>query len=353
MSRVVDLLKGLAGGKRVVGATPHDVVFGENKWKLLRYRAKRPSLHPSLHPTPVLMVPSLINRHYVLDLMPGRSLIEFLVEQGHDVYAIDWGTPGDEDRYLTFDTFCDRYLRRAIGRSASISGADRVHLLGYCLGGTLTAIHATLHPERTQSLVALPPPIAFHNSSLLSIWTRTRTFDVGAIVDAFGNVPWPLMQASFHLLKPTLNLQKAVGLLDRAEDSDFVEGFLAVETWSNDNVSFPGEAYRKYIEELYQKDALVKGELYISGRRVDLSAVRCPTLAITFEHDHIVPKESAQILLQRIGSDAKKLVHLNGGHVGAVVSRRAKDGLWSALSEWFVLHGKTDARTHLKVIDNS
>jgi polyhydroxyalkanoate synthase len=329
-----------------LGSTPHDAVFGENKWRLLRYRQKA-----QRHPTPVLLVPSLINRHYVLDLLPGRSLIEFLVEQGHDVYAIDWGTPGDEDRYLTFDTFCDRYLARAIRRTTKIAGAERVNLLGYCLGGTLTAIHAALRPERIASLVALAAPIRFHTDSMLSIWTRTRSFDVSALVQAFGNVPWPLMQASFHLLKPTLNLQKAVQLLDRAEDEDFMEGFLAVETWSNDNVSFPGLAYEKYIEELYRKDALVKGELRISGERVELSAIRCPTLAVTFEHDHIVPKESAQVLLERIGTDGRKLLHLNGGHVGAVVSRRARQGLWSALSEWFILHGKIAARPGLKVID--
>jgi polyhydroxyalkanoate synthase subunit PhaC len=350
MKRVVDLLKGfVAGGQRTVGVSPHDAVFSENKWRLLRYRSKVKSLHP----TPVLMVPSLINRHYVLDLLPGRSVIEFLVEQGHDVFAIDWGTPGDEDRFLTFDTFCDRYLGRAIRRTTAIAGAERVNLLGYCLGGTLTAIHAALHPEPIASLVALAAPIRFHNDSLLSIWTRTRTFDVGAVIEAFGNVPWPLMQASFHLLKPTLNLQKAVQLLDRAEDEDFMEGFLAVETWSNDNVSFPGLAYEKYIEELYRKDNLIKGELYISGRRVDLSAIRCPTLAVTFEHDHIVPKESAQILLEKIGTDVRKLLHLNGGHVGAVVSRRAREGLWRALSEWFILHGKTGSRYGLKVIENT
>jgi polyhydroxyalkanoate synthase subunit PhaC len=325
-------------------STAHDVVFRENKWRLLRYRSQHARRE---HQTPVLMVPSLINRHYVLDLMPGRSLIEFMVDQGHDVYAIDWGTPGDEDRYLTFDTFCDRYLARAISRT----DAERVHLLGYCLGGTLTTIHAALHPERIASMVALAAPVAFHNSSMLSVWTRTKTFDVKAVVDAFGNIPWLLMQASFHLLKPTLNLQKAMQLLDKAEDKEFVEGFMAVEGWSNDNVSFPGEAYRKYIEELYRKDALVKGELHISGRRVDLSHVRCPTLAITFEHDHIVPKESAQVLLTKIGSDLKKLLHLNGGHVGAVVSRRAKDGLWPALSEWFILHGTTQSQTRLKVLE--
>jgi polyhydroxyalkanoate synthase len=346
MSRVLDLLVDFAGNRKV-GCTPHDAVFAENKWRLLRYRPKVKVPQP----TPVLMVPSLINRHYVLDLLPGRSVIEFLLEQGHDVFAIDWGTPGDEDRYLELDTFCDRYLGRAIRRTARLAGAERVNLLGYCLGGTLTAIHAALHPERIASLVALAAPIRFHTDSLLSIWTRTRTFDVSAVIDAFGNVPWPLMQASFHLLKPTLNLQKAVQLLDRAEDEEFMEGFLGVEAWSNDNVSFPGRAYEKYIEELYRKDALINGELTISGRRVELAAIRCPTLAVTFEHDHIVPKESAQVLLEQIGSDVRKLLHLNGGHVGAVVSRRARQGLWSALSEWFVLHGKRAVHPGLKVLD--
>ncbi len=348
MSRVRDLLLGLAGGRPAVGTTPHDAVFGENKWRLLRYRAAGQG---ERRPTPVLIVPSLINRHYVLDLLPGRSLIEFLVEQGHDLFVIDWGTPGDEDRFLTFDTICDRYLGRAIKRAARIAGSERVHLLGYCLGGTLTSIHAALHPERIASMVALAAPIRFRDSGLLSVWTRTKAFDVGAVIDAFGNVPWPLMQASFHLLKPTLGLQKAIQLLDRAEDDDFLEGFLAVETWSNDNVSFPGEAYRKYIEALYQRDELVNGELYISGRRVELAAIGCPTLAVTFEHDHIVPKESAQVLLERIGTDVRKLLHLNGGHVGAVVSRRARTGLWAALSDWFILHGKTSAHPRLQIID--
>ena len=99
-------------------------------------------------------------------------------------------------------------------------------------------------------------------------------------------------------------------------------------------------------ETAWLTDAMVR-----SGRRVDLSAIRCPTLAVTFEHDHIVPKESAQILLEKIGTDVRKLLHLNGGHVGAVVSRRARTGLWAALSEWFILHGKTTARSRLQVLD--
>lgn len=287
-----------------------------------------------MHRTPVLLVPSLINRHYVLDLLPGRSFVEFLVERGHDVFVIDWGSPGDEDRFLTFDTFCDRYIGRCVRRAAKLSGAGRVHLLGYCLGGTLAAIHTAIRPERIASLIALAAPIRFADSGLLSLWTRTRSFDIRNIVEAFGNVPWPLMQASFHLLKPTMPLQKAVQLYDKAEDERFLQGFLAVETWSNDNVSFPGACYVKYVEELYRRDALLHGDLEISGRPVDLGTIRCPTLAITFEHDHIVPPQSAAILLERVGSPVRERIHENGGHVGAVVSRRARHGLWLRVSEW-------------------
>lgn len=337
MNRLLHLLKNLAAhGRPEVGRTPSDVVFTENKYRLLRYRPRPEGL---LHRTPVLLVPSLINRHYVLDLLPGRSFVEFLVERGHDVFVIDWGTPGDEDRFLTFDTFCDRYIGRCVRRAAKLSGAGQVHLLGYCLGGTMAAIHAAIQPEQIASLIALAAPIRFADSGLLSLWTRTRSFDIATLVEAFGNVPWPLMQASFHLLRPTVPLQKAIQLYDKAEDERFLEGFLAVETWSNDNVSFPGACYLKYVEELYRRDALLDGTLTIGGRSVRLDAIRCPTLAITFEHDHIVPPESAGILLERVGASRRERIHQDGGHVGAVVSRRARRGLWLQVSEWMVRPG--------------
>ena len=317
--------------KPLLGSTPSDEIVRENKWRLLRYRSsvRRP------RQTPILLVPSLINRHYVLDLVPGRSFAEFLIEQGHDVYIINWGTPTAEDRYLEFDTVCDRYLGRAVRWAERTSGSDGVHLLGYCLGGTLTTIYAAARPERVRSLTALAAPINFHDDGLLSLWTRTPTFDVEALVQACGNVPWPLMQASFHMLKPTLNLLKGKSVLERAMDDEFLDTFLAIETWGNDNVSFPGACYQRYIQALYQKNALIKGEFTLSGRPAQLSSIRCPTLAVTFEHDHIVPNESAAVLLEHISSDIKKHLQLRGGHVGAVISKRARTGLWQVLSEWW------------------
>ena len=327
------LLNLFARPRPALGSTPADEVHRENKWRLLRYRA-RPG-EARRYATPVLLVPSLINRHYVLDLMPGRSFAEFLVGAGHDVLMIDWGTPGDEDRFLTFDDVCDGYIGRAVRAAARLSPRGKTHLLGYCLGGTLAAIHASVRPEHVASLTALAAPVRFEDDGLLSRWTRTATFDVDALVGAFGNVPWQLMQSAFHLLRPTLTASKMVHLLDKAWTDESLDGFLALETWGNDAVSFPGECYRRYVRELYRDDALVKGTFTLSGRPARLSQITCPTLAVTFEHDNIVPWPSAAELIDHVGAEDKHRIHLPGGHVGAVVSQKASKTLWPQLSGWW------------------
>jgi polyhydroxyalkanoate synthase len=332
MKGLPTLLSLFARPRPPVGTTPADVVHRENKWRLLRYRPRPEGVR---YATPILLVPSLINRHYVLDLLPNKSFAAFLVGEGHDVFVIDWGTPGDEDRYLTFDDVCDGYIGRALRLAARTSPRDKAHVLGYCLGGTLAAIHAAVRPERVASLTALAAPVRFHDDGLLSRWTRTPTFDVGALVDAMGNVPWPLMQSAFHLLRPTLNASKLVHFLDKAWTDESLDGFLALETWGNDPVSFAGACYRRYVEELYRNDALVKGTFTLSGAPVSLSRITCPTLAVTFEHDNIVPWASAAALIDAVGAADKRRIHLPGGHVGAVVSQKASKTLWPELAAFW------------------
>ncbi|MFN0252057.1 MAG: alpha/beta fold hydrolase [Kofleriaceae bacterium] len=313
-----------------VGQTPHTVVWSENKWRLLRFTpdARR-------FATPVVMVPSLINRWYVLDLGHERSLIEWLVAQGHEVYCIDWGTPGDEDRFLTWDDIAGRYVGRAVRTAVRLSNAPKVHVLGYCLGGTIAVSYAAAFPEHVKSLLALAAPIDFEHAGIMSTWTRTKTFDVRAIIDAFGNVPWQLMQASFTMLRPTLRAAKAVSVLDRAWDDEFLDGFLATEHWGHDNVSFPGECYARYIEELYRGNALVAGTFTVLGRPARLSSITCPVLAIAFNDDHIVPVPSAKPLIDLCGGRDKQILVDRGGHVGAVVSRKAAQKLWPAMSTFW------------------
>jgi polyhydroxyalkanoate synthase len=318
------------GFKPPVGVTPHTVAWSENKWRLLRFEPTERRFA-----TPILMIPSLINRWYVLDLGPQRSLIEWLVARGHEVYCIDWGTPGTEDRYLTWDDIGGRYLGRAVRMAARTSGVDDVHVLGYCLGGTLATAYVAAFPDRIASLTALAAPIDFAHAGIMSTWTRVPTFDVGAIIEAFGNVPWQLLQASFKMLRPTLDASKLISLLDRAWNDEFLDGFLATERWGSDNVSFPGACYQRYIEELYRGNKLVSGEFTVLGRRAQLPSISCPVLAIAFAEDHIVPVPSAQPLIDLVGSRDKQILVDRGGHVGAVVSRKASERLWPALSTFW------------------
>src|SRR5579883_1649319 len=170
---LVALLRRAPKGPSVVGATPHTVVWTENKWRLLRF-----SPVERRFARPILFVPSLINRWYVLDLGTGRSLIEWLVAQGHEVFCIDWGTPGAEDRYLTWDDIGGHYLGRAIRVAARLGGSGDVHVLGYCLGGTLVAAYVASMSSATNpgkhglsapvaSLTALAAPIDFDHAGIM------------------------------------------------------------------------------------------------------------------------------------------------------------------------------------------
>ena len=160
-----------------VGKTPRDVVFTENKYQLLRFR-KPKGVQRKAGARPVLLVPSLINRWYVLDLLPEQSFVGFLLERGHDVFLIDWGTPGPEDRFVGLDTYIDRYVDRCVRVATRLANSDAAHILGYCLGGTLTAIHGALHPERVASMVTLAAPIGFTDDGLLTKWMNVDAFSV-------------------------------------------------------------------------------------------------------------------------------------------------------------------------------
>jgi polyhydroxyalkanoate synthase len=324
----------LGAGPMPVAQTPSDVVATENKLRLLHY-------HPvaeQSHPVPLLIVPSLINRYYLLDLVSGRSLVEYLVGRGIDVYMLDWGVPGPEDRSTTFDHYITGYLRRAVQRVRSLSGQARINLLGYSIGGTFTAIFSALYGHYVHGLVQLAAPINFHDSGIISQWTRKERFNVDLLVDTLGNMPAELLQASFRMLTPTLQIMQQIALANQIGDSQAVQDLLALQTWISDGVSFPGEAYRTYVKDCYQENYLVQGKLIVGGKRVDLGQIACPLLTITAAKDWICPPESVAVLNDLVASADKNVLELPGGHVGIVVGRRAAEDLWPRLADWLIAH---------------
>ncbi len=305
--------------------TPRDELALEGGAKLYRFRGAASG-------TPLLLVPSLINRWYVLDLRPGASLVEALVGAGFDVWCLDWGVPEAEDRYLDWEAVLAR-LARAVRRVRREVHAERVAMLGYCMGGTLTAIYAAQHASELAALVTLAAPIDFAAGGQLRCMVEPSWFDADAIADA-GNVSPHQMQSGFVALRPTLDLGKLVSLPDLAVDPDARGAFLALDAWASDNIPFPAEAYRRYIRDLYQGNELVAGTHRVGGREVWLGAITCPTLVITASRDSICPPRAATALLDHIGASDRDALEVPGGHVGAVVGSRAAREMYPALARW-------------------
>ncbi len=311
--------------------TPRDELPLEGGARLYHFRGDT-----APHGVPLLIVPSLINRWYVLDLRPGASLVEALVGAGFDVWLLDWGVPEAEDRFLDWDAVLvrlGRAARRVRREGRGEQKSDKLAILGYCMGGTLTAIHAAQHADTLAALITLAAPIDFSRGGQLRHMVDPSWFDADAIADA-GNVAPSQMQAGFVALRPTLELGKLVSWPDLVLDAAAREGFLALDAWASDNIPFPAEAYRRYIRDLYQGNQLVAGTHRACGRAARLADIRCPVLAITASRDAICPPAAATALLDLVGSTDKETLQVPGGHVGAVVGSRAAREMYPALIRW-------------------
>ncbi len=309
--------------------TAHDVVLEDGTARLLHFRGSVPA-RPDR--APVLLVPSMINRWYVLDLRPGYSVVEALVAAGFDTWCLDWGAPNAEDRYLDWDAVVAR-LSRMARRTRRETGHDRLAMLGYCMGGTLTGIHAALEPDTVQALINLLGPFDFTRAGELGRMTDARWFDPEAIASA-GNMTAEQMQQGFVALRPTATLAKWVGFADRAHDPRAVQAFAALEAWASDNVSFPAAAYVTYIRDLYQENRLVRGEHAVRGKRVNLAAITCPVLTIATASDTICPLGAAKGLNEACGATDSEVFVTQGGHVGAVVGSNGPRALYPKLTSW-------------------
>lgn len=318
--------------------TPKDVLLRDGTAQLYRFRQSareesgRSAEAVRSQGLPLLLVPSMINRWYVLDLRKGVSLARALVDAGYDTWCLDWGMPESEDRHLAWDQVVDR-LHRMVRRVQRETGAPKVGLLGYCMGGTLAGIYTALEPSRVAAFVNLAGPFDFSQGGSLHHMVQPRWFDVDAIADA-GNVSPMQMQSGFVGLRPTLQVAKWIGYMDRMHDARARESFNALEAWAGDNIPFPASAYRTYIRELYQENLLVKGEHHVRGRRVDLRNIRCPVLTIAADRDAICPMGAARGLNDLVGTEDTQLLVVPGGHVGAVIGSKAPKKLYPAIAEW-------------------
>ena len=321
------------------GVTPAEVVYEEDRLQLRHYVGDKPPRYK----TPLVFIYALVNRPYILDLKKGRSVVANFVDHGFDTYLVDWGIPTPADRHLTLDDYINGYMLNVMDYLRERTGAPQVNVLGYCMGGTMSAMFTALHPACVKNLILLAAPIDFASQeSLLSVWTRPEYFDVDKFVDAFGNCPPEFLQASFLLLRPVGNLlEKPLNLYEHLHEEKFIDDFLTTETWLQDNIPVPGEVYRQFVKYLYQKNLLTQNRMPVGKRIVNLREITSPVLNIMAGKDDLVPCSQGMPFTDLVGSKDRKTILLEGsGHIGLAIGSRAQKEVWPKACDWLADRSK-------------
>ena len=323
----------LAGAKVATGQTPKEVIWTRNKATLYRY------VPPGeiRFPVPVLLVYALIDRPFILDLIPGNSFVEYLVQQGFDVYLLDWGVPGEEDQALLFDDYVFDYLAEAVGQVLRTSRAEAVTLFGACIGGLLAAMYAALFPGRhLRNLILYATPIDCSPEHLGPFrWITAPGVRPEILVALFGNVPPEFVGSTPRPLKWIAGyLGTLLGRGDRLSQDRSLATWIALNQWVSEGIPFVGEAFRQMIHDLIQRNKLVKGEFHLRGHQVDLKNITCSLLSIAGTQDFICRVPQAEAIIRLAGSDDKEFCVLEGGHIGMMAGTEARQGLWLKVHRW-------------------
>jgi polyhydroxyalkanoate synthase len=316
-----------------VGQTPSEVVYEENKLELLHYEAQTEEQHG----VPIVIVYALINKPFILDLQPDRSVVRRLLEAGHDVYLIDWNEPSRLDQSLGLADYVDRYIDNCVDEIRERSSQDAINVLGYCMGGTMSAMYAARYPEKVNALGLMAAGLCFDDTGgVLEEWGHEDYYDPATVRDTFGNVPAEMLDNGFALMDPVDNfVTKYVSLYDNVENDDFVGNFGRMERWLSEGIDVAGEAYVEFLEKIYQGNELYNNELHLDGEHVDVTDIDMPVLQILGEYDHLIPPASSKPFNDVIGSNDTEIIEHPTGHIGLSVSSSSHEHVWSRVGEWF------------------
>jgi polyhydroxyalkanoate synthase len=283
----------------------------------------------------LVAVPSLVNRAYVLDLAPEQSFLRFLAARGIEPFLLDWDAPGDQEREFTLSDYVLRQ-ERAISAVREATGAPPL-LLGYCMGGTLTAATAARRPDSIAGMIALAAPWDFHVDQGVQAQLLGRAHAAMApLVDTLGEMPVDLIQSLFAALDPTLAMRKFVRFAALPPDSDEARRFVALEDWLNDGIPLAARVARECLLGWYGDNTPAKGQWQVAGEPVLPQRISMPTLHVVPTKDRIVPPASADALAAAI-PDAERW-NPTLGHIGMMASAGAPRTLWEPLAAWIKAH---------------
>jgi class III poly(R)-hydroxyalkanoic acid synthase PhaC subunit len=318
MKRWTHLLKVLSGPEPKIGHTPRNEVWRKNKSVLWHYPAKQKK-----YAIPLFFVYSLFNKPYILDIAPKASVLEGLTNMGYEVYLLDWGTPGYEDKKMGLDTYIQNYLRTAVKRAIRHSGAEEISLIGYCLGGTIASIYASIAEEPIRNLIVATVPIDFGPFVGPDKWAeglRNGDMNIDHFIDVYGVVPPQLVEGMFRAIGAPIYFTNYTMLLNRAHDSRYVDKWRRMNKWTQDQVPFAGEACRQLTNDLFKENKLVKGEFMIGNKKADLKNIKANLFVVSGSRDNLILEDQSKPIMDLVSSKDKTYITVESGHVGLALS---------------------------------
>lgn len=341
---IVLLVEGAS--RPTMGNAPKDLVFQEGKVSVQRLRpqdddeyemgTEKLAVERGRFAIPILLIPPLMVRTYVYDLRPEHSFARTLRNRGYDVFVLDFGVPDAADAGLKLDDYVTRFVPRAVGAVLEASGAERLSLVGYCMGGIFALLYAAAHEDaRVANLVTIGSPVNFEKMGILTVAARLAHEDlVDAVMDRMGNVPGSLASQGFKLLSGIKSVTKYADLFIHLYDDEYVRGFDAINTWVNDLLPYPRDAFKQMVQDVVRGNKMLKRRLRFGDKVADLSRVEAPLLAFAGRTDNLSPVASAREVLDLVGSRDKTFLEVPGGHVGVVAGSSAPRAVWGPTADW-------------------
>lgn len=320
--------------------TPFDAVYRKGKTRLLHYRGYGQETSTAKK-QPLLIIYAPINTFHILDLNPKRSVVrDLLASDGLDIYLLDWGYPDSGDNNLSFEDYLG-YVSDAIKVMKDQTRADKVSILGYCLGGIFALIHTALNPEEVRNLVLMAVPVDFSkDDTILARWSKA--IDVGSMMDEFGHMDGQVLDLAFLMRNPPrYGFDRYLKLFQRSYDREFVDTFIDVESWLYDTPPIPGVLHRQIVNDCYRNNLLISGGMEVTGKegkkqKVDLKKISVPVLSIVAEKDDLVSLASSAAINDHISSKDKSVLKNPGGHVALCISSAAHKKLWPEVAKWLL-----------------
>jgi polyhydroxyalkanoate synthase len=327
-------IKGLdyfASAAPVLGASAKETLIARGPLRFYHYKP----LVEDVYRVPVMLVMATTNRGYIFDMVPGQSFVEFLLQRGFDVFMVDWEAPRPDEKHLAMEDYVGDFLPQCVAKVAQVTGEPDVSVVGYCFGGVLSILWASLYAtDNLKNLVTFTTPVNFEGMPLFQAWSDKRFFDVDRLVDTLGNCPAEMLYTSFDMLRPGGRIAGNIRLWDNLWNDEFVKSYRMFDRWSADMLPLAGEYFRQTTKQLMWDNALMRGTMTVGGRAVDLSRITVPFLHVTAEHDHIVPAAASEPLIEMVGSADKQAVVLKGGHVSLIAGGNALKRLWPQIDRW-------------------